>query len=158
MVSGLLRSSIAPRKDSHDWNSWDHYRTIHEIRISEHPFVVDYGDALNFKMSEDESVLHLDCVVRCQNGVSLLAVKDFEMRYVGNTLQVRCHTYRYIGWVRGGQLLLKYHNLHKDRDEYHHRIYDPATGEQVVHEALERYQFPVFSEVLDELEYLSRDL
>lgn len=158
MVSGLLRSPIAPRKDPHAWNSWDHYRTIHEIRISEHPFVTDYGDAFNFKMSEDEGVLHLDCIVRCQNDVSLLAVKDFEMRYVGTTLQVRCHTYRYIGWLRGGHLLLKYHNLHKDRDEYHHRIYDPATGDEVLHEVLERYQFPVFSEVLDELEYLSRDL
>ena len=30
-------------KYPHDWNSWDHYRTIHEIRLSEHPFVVsDY--------------------------------------------------------------------------------------------------------------------
>ena len=57
-----------------------------------------------------------------------------------------------------GYLLLKYHNLHKDRDEYHHRIYDPTTGEEVLHEVLERYQFPVFSEVMDELEYLSRDL
>ena len=158
MVSGLLRSSIAPRKDPHDWNSWDHYRTIHEIRISEHPFVIDYRDALNVKMSEDEGVLYLDCVVRCRNDVSLVAVKDFEMRYVGNTLQVRCHTYRYVGWLQGGHLLLKYHNLHKDKDEYHHRIYDPATGEEIMHEVLERYQFPVFSEVLDELEYLSGDL
>ena len=54
--------------------------------------------------------------------------------------------------------MLKYHNLHKDKDEYHHRIYDPETGIEIVHEVLERYQFPVFSEVLDELEYLSRSL
>ena len=47
---------------------------------------------------------------------------------------------------------------HKDRDEFHHRIYDPETGEEICHETLERYQSPVCSEVLDELEYLSRTL
>ena len=47
---------------------------------------------------------------------------------------------------------------HKDRDEFHHRIYDPETGEEICHETLERYQFPVCSEVLDELEYLNRTL
>ena len=100
----------------------------------------------------------MNCVVLCQNDISLVAVKDFEMRYAGNTLQVRCHTYRYVGWLRGGHLLLKYHNLHKDRDEYHHRIYDSGTGEEICHEILKRYQFPVFSEVLDELQILSDSL
>ena len=31
----------------------------------------------------------------------------------------------------------------RDRDEYHHRLYDPATGEEIFHEILERRQFPV---------------
>ena len=54
--------------------------------------------------------------------------------------------------------MLKYHNVHRNRDEYHHRIYDPPTGEEVFHETLERYQFPVFTEVLDELQALTQDL
>ena len=53
---------------------------------------------------------------------------------------------------------MKYHNLHRDRDEYHHRIYDPTTGEEIAHEVLKRYQFPLFTEVLDELQILSADL
>ena len=63
-----------------------------------------------------------------------------------------------MAWLPGEHLLLKYHNLHRDRDEYHHRIYDPRTGEEVFHETLERYQFPVMTEVLDELQTLTADL
>ena len=33
MVFRLSRSQIDPRKDPHDWNSWDRYRTIHQIRL-----------------------------------------------------------------------------------------------------------------------------
>ena len=64
----------------------------------------------------------------------------------------------YVAWLPGEHLLLKYHNLHLDRDEYHHRIYDPLTGEEVFHETLERYQFPVMTEVLDELQILTQDV
>ena len=84
--------------------------------------------------------------------------KWFETRYFGHTLRVRCRGYAYIGWLAGAHLLLKYHNLHADSDEYHHRVYDPATGAEIFHEVLQRYQFPTFPEVLDELEYLAREL
>ena len=53
---------------------------------------------------------------------------------------------------------LKYHNLHAHPGEYHHRVYDPATGKQILYEPLLRYQFPTFPEVLDELEYLAQSL
>ena len=55
-------------------------------------------------------------------------------------------------------MLLKYHNLHQDPNEYHHRIYDPATGIEVFHEVLQRYQFPTFTEVLDELQIIAEGL
>jgi hypothetical protein len=58
----------------------------------------------------------------------------------------------------GQHLLLKYHNLHTDRNEYHHRIYNPVTGEELHHEVLERHQFPTFTEVLDELQTLTQKL
>ena len=58
----------------------------------------------------------------------------------------------------GDRLLLKYHNLHDNPDDYIHRVYDPATGEQVMYEVLQRYQFPTFPEALDELEYLAESL
>ena len=84
--------------------------------------------------------------------------KWFETRYFGNTLRVRCHTYTYIGWLPGEHLLLKYHNLHADPNDYIHRVYHPDTGKQILYERLERYQFPIFPEVLDELEYLAQSL
>ena len=157
MVRQLSRSQIPPRQDPHDWNSWDHYQSIHESRLSQHPFVVGFRDTLGFARGA-EGVISLIGVVHCQKDVLLEVEKWFDARYFGNTLRVRCHTYAYIGWLRGEHLLLKYHNLHRDRDEYIHRIYDPITGEESFNEALQRHQFPTFSEVLDELEYLARNL
>ena len=155
MVFQLSRGQIAPRKDPHDWNSWDHYRTIHENRLREHPFVV--SDTVTFT-DEGEGVISQKGGVHCQKDVILEVEKWFESRYFGQTLRVRCHTYVYIGWLLGEHLLLKYHNVHRDRNEYHHRIYDPATGDEVFHEVLERHQFPIFTEVLDELQTLAQDL
>lgn len=155
MDAGLHRSSLPYQRDPHDWNTWDHYLTIHESRLSQHPFVV--SDTLAFT-NEGEGVILLRGAVQCQKNVLLDVGKWFETRFSGNNLRIRCHTYVYIGWLRGEHLLLKYHNIHRDRDEYHHRIYDPATGVEVFHEVLERYQFPLFTEVLDELQTLTQDL
>ena len=96
--------------------------------------------------------------VHCLKDVVLEVEKEFETQYSGNILRVRCHTYAYIGWLQGRHLILKYHNLHRDKDENHHRIYDPARGEEVFHEILERRQFPIFAEVLDELQILTEGL
>ena len=108
-------------------------------------------------MSEDEGILFLTGRVYCQKDVILEVDKEFDLSYSGNVLRVRCHTYCYMDWLTGQHLLLKYHNLHRDRDKYHHRIYDPATGQELVHEALKRYQFPLFTDVLDELQTLTLD-
>ncbi len=96
--------------------------------------------------------------VRCCKTVVLAVEKWFDTQYFGNTLRVRCHTYTYVAWLPGEHLLLKYHNLHEDRDEYHHRVYDPATGVEIFHEVLQRYQFPIFTEVLDELQIIAEGL
>ena len=157
MVLRLSRREIAPRQDPHDWNSWHHYQSIHEIRLSEHPFVLSFQDTLAFT-DEGEGSLALQGIVHCRNNALLEVEKWYETRYFGRTLRVRCYSYRYIAWLPGEHLLLKYHNVHEDRDEYHHRIYDPASGVELFHETLERYQFPIFTEVLDELEILTRDL
>ncbi len=92
--------------------------------------------------------------VHCLDSVVLEVDKKLNTRYAGNILRVRCYSYRYVDYVPGKYLLLKYHNLHRDSDEYHHRIYDLDTGEEIVHEILKRYRFPLFSEALDELQAL----
>ena len=117
-----------------------------------------FQDTLRFSMSEDEGLLHLRGTVYCLKDVLLDVDKRFDIRYSGNILRVRCYSYSYVAWLPGEHLLLKYHNLHRDKDEYHHRIYDPATGAELVHEVLKRYQFPLFTEVLDELQTLTADL
>ena len=155
MVLRLSRRQIAPRSDPHDWNSWDHYRSIHELRLTQHPFVV--SDTLVFRQ-EGEGIIQQSGSVQCHKKVILEVEKWFEARRFGQTLRVRCYSYAYIAWIAGQHLLLKYHNLHKDHDEYHHRLYDPTTGTEVFHETLQRWQFPTFPEVLDELEFLTQDL
>ena len=54
--------------------------------------------------------------------------------------------------------MLRYHNIHRGDNDYHHRVFDPLTGEEVFYEPLQRHQFPIFSEVLDELEIITRPL
>ena len=158
MVSDLLRGKIPFGNDPHDWNSWDHYLTIHENRLDEHPFVESFRDTLIFNESEDEGHIYLGGRVHCLKNVVLEVQKEFDIRYSGNILRVRCYSYSYVAWLPGEHLLLKYHNLHRDKDEYHHRIYDPATGAELAHEVLKRYQFPLFTEVLDELQALTTNL
>lgn len=123
--------------------------------MSQHTFVI--SDALAFTHESEGTILQQGKVF-CQKNVMLEVEKWFEARYFGQTLRVRCYMYTYIGWLAGERLLLKYHNLHTDPDDYIHRVYDPATGDQALYETLKRYQFPTFTEVLDELEFLSQAL
>ena len=103
--------------------------------------------------------LRLDGFIQCQNSVVLEVTNRFETAYDhAGRMYVRCYRFRYIGRIPGGNLLLKYHNLHRNPDDYIHRVYDPATGAEVFVEHLQRYQFPTFPEVLDELEYLAQNL
>ncbi len=96
--------------------------------------------------------------VHCSRGVTLRVEKRFESRYSGGLRRIRCYSYRYAAWVTGGNPVLRYHNVHQNDDDYHHRVFDPLTGEEVFYERLERYQFPLFNEVLDEIELVTRPL
>ena len=160
MVSDLRRAAIPPRNDPHDWNSWDNYQAVHNRRLSEHPFVAVFPqDTLAVQVFEFAGLIRFAGYVPCQKNVLLQVTKELSIRYDNRgRMFVRCHSYRYIGIVPGRHLLLKYHNLHDNPDDYIHRVYDPATGQQALYEVLQRYQFPTFPEVLDELEYLARAL
>ena len=83
---------------------------------------------------------------------------SFQLRYSGSLLRVRPYSFRYVAWVLGSNLILKYHNVHARDDDYHHRVYDPRTGKQILHESLTRAQFPQLSEILDEMEIITRPL
>ena len=85
----------------------------------------------------------------------LEADQALEIRYSGSLRRVRAYFFRYVAWVPGGNTLLKYHNMHRGDDWYHHRVYNPVTGREILYERLHRHQFPTFSEVLDELEIVA---
>jgi hypothetical protein len=96
--------------------------------------------------------------VYCLRSVILEVEKRLRVSYSGGQRRVRGFSYRYAAWVENLGPVLRYHNLHENPNEYHHRVLDPLTGDTIFHETLQRHQFPTFSEVLDELEFITRSL
>ena len=154
MDADFSRSSIPSRKDPHEWNTWDHYQTIHENRLDVHPFVDRLKPhTLVFTEIVDEGVIRLDWHVFCLKNTVLEVEKYLETQHFVAVLRVRGLSYRYAAWVPGHNQVLRYHNIHERDDHYHHRVFNWRTGEEIYYETLERYQFPTFSEVLDEVEH-----
>ena len=91
----------------------------------------------------------------CLRNVVLEVENRLEMRNFGQLLRVRGYSFRYAAWVQHGAPVLRYHNIHQADDDYHHRVFDPRTGEEILYERLHRHQFPTFGEVLDELEIVA---
>ena len=161
MDARLSRAAIDRQTDPPDWNSYDHYRTIHEKRLEEHFFVDESNpNTIEFEFVEvhDQLLLHMVGHCYCARGVTLEVEKWFDTRVRGSMLQVCGVIYRYVAWVRGGHLILKYHNVHENPDEYHHRAYDISSGDEILYEKLARFQFPTFTDVLDEIELLTRSV
>ena len=155
----LSRSGISRTRDPHGWNSYDNYGIIHAKLLEEHPFLdVSQRQTIAFNFLESDGVPYLRMQGRCycKEGVILRTNTLLATRYAGRVLQVRGVIYRYIARIPGKHLVLKYHNRHRNRNQYIHRAYNPETGEQILYEELTRSQFPVFSEVLDEAELLTR--
>ena len=157
MDASLSRASLAQGEgDPHDWNSYDHYRTIHEIRIEQHPFVDhERPNTVIFDETEADDLITQRGQVYCLRGVILEVEKRLRVSYASGQRRVRGFSYRYAAWIENIGPLLRYHNLHENPDEYHHRVLDPHTEDTIFYEMLHRHQFPTFSEVLDELEIIS---
>lgn len=120
MEARFARASLTVKTDPHQWHTFEQYRIVHDQRLLEHHFI-DWSrpNTLVFEEVEDEGVLliQLKGNLYCYNNVILEVTKLFETRWVGNLLQVRGLRYIYIGYKRGGHLLLKYHNVHDDPNE-----------------------------------------
>ena len=153
----LSRAGIHDRgTDPHDWNTWDRYKFIHEKRLSEHQFV-DHRTPDTLRYSDlGSSLIRMTGLVFCLGGVTLEVDKSLRQAYVGNSLKVRGVRYRYVAWLpRGSQQgkapVLRYHNIHRNDQDYHHRVFNPQTGELVGYETLRRFQFPTLGEIIDEI-------
>ena len=142
------------KKDRHGWNSYENYRQIHESRLAAHPFVdLSRPNTVAFEFYELEGELYLEMngEVFCKHGVVLEITKYFDTRRTrGQRLQVRCFSYRYNASIAGKHNVLRYDNGH-DFDEYHRHVFDVTTGRPVLEQHLTRNEFPLLSEVLDEL-------
>ena len=155
----LSRAGVYRIRAPHGWNSYDNYRVLHYKYLAEHPFLDESRpNTIELDLREEDGVAYLyvmgECY--CQRGLTLQVAIVLETRYAGNILQVRGISYNYVAWLPGQYLVLKYHNWHDNRDTYIHRAYNPLTEQEILYEELTRSQFPVFSEVLDEAEFLTR--
>ena len=105
---------------------------------------------MDFEERRDEIWLH--GFLYCLNEVVMQVRKGLRIRHTGNLTRVRGFSYRYVAWVEDHHSLLRYHNVHLNDTDYHHRVFNWRTGEEILYESLERHQFPTLSEVLDEVQ------
>lgn len=108
-----------------------------------------------FDDTEGEDIITQRGRVYCLRDMVLEVEKVMDVQYSGGQRRVRTVSFRYAAWISGGHPVLRYHNTHRGDDDYHHRVFDPRTGVQILRETLQRYQFPDFSEVLDEMEIIA---
>jgi hypothetical protein len=92
----------------------------------------------------------------CMGHVLLEVEKVYALRRVRGRDEIRCTVYRYTAYVPGRGNILRYDNTHRDRpDEFHRHVYDLNTGEQTSLTLMTREDFPVLTEVLDEVQQLA---
>ena len=152
----LPRSGIHPKTDPHGWNNWDKYKFINEKRLAEHPFVDSSKPHTLQYYDSGSNITVVEGYVFCKQGVVLEVQKRLEKKMVAGRVQVRGLQYRYVAWIPRdssprGTPVLRYHNIHVSDEDYHHRVFNPQTGEQLLYEKLERSQFPVMSDILNEI-------
>jgi hypothetical protein len=94
--------------------------------------------------------------VVCLGGILLEVEKVYALRRARERDEIRCTVYRYTAYVPGRGKLVRYDNTHRDKpDEFHRHVYDLNTGEQTSLTLLTREDFPVLTEVLDEVQHLA---
>ena len=90
----------------------------------------------------------------CRGGVAIEVKKLLDVRIRAGQVEVRGVTYNYHARVfegRSGRNILRYDSGHAHTPGVFHRHeYDPATGEDAL-ATLSREDFPVLSEMVDEL-------
>ena len=93
----------------------------------------------------------------CHSGIEIEVDKRLAVRSVDGRTQVRAFKYRYHARIHGrnyersGRNVLRYDSGHAHtRDVYHRHEYDAETGRDRL-TTLSREEFPVLSEMVDEL-------
>jgi len=147
------RGPDRPRGEKHGWLWFDRYELIHREVLAAHPFVV--VDRTQFAPVADrpDRMRCLGLVV-CRGGIEIEVDKHLAVRGFDNRVQVRGFKYRYHARIRergSGRNVLRYDSGHAHTpDVYHRHEYHPKTGHDRL-TTLTREEFPVLSEIVDEL-------
>ena len=145
----------SPRGDPHDWNSLENYVLVHEKRLAEHPLVVQETSLLQYVVQPKHHTLYdqfeVQGLIVCRNGLHLQVHKRGNMDRTP-ARRVRMYLYSYNAWFPGGHNVLRYDNQHVGEENlYHRHQFDPVTGEEVSLSLMQRHEFPVMHQILDEL-------
>lgn len=77
----------------------------------------------------------------------------------GGRRQLRGFSYRYNAYVRNGHNVLRYDNGHSETpEEFHRHLFDPRTGGELEKRIITRYDLPVLSDMLTEIQILLDEL
>ncbi len=142
-----------PRGEKHGWLWFDRYELIHREVLAAHSFVI--ADRTRFVPVADRAD-RMRCRghIVCRGGIEIEVDKRLAVRSVDNRTQVRAFRYRYHARLleRGtGRNVLRYDSGHAHTpDVYHRHEYDLETGHDRL-TTLSREEFPVLSEMVDEL-------
>ena len=146
-----------PHAGRHEWNTFENYGHINDRKLTEHPFVDHAEVTFEEIVFEGDLFIAMEATVHCPDGVILEVTKVFETKRMGpgqGRLYVRAFSYRYNAWIKGKHNVLRYDNSH-NLDEYHGHRFDLDTGELLTRRMMSRDEFPLFTEVLDELQEIT---
>lgn len=152
----LSRRPDRPCGEKHGWLWFDRYELIHREVLAAHPFVI--ADRTRFiPIPGSPDLIRCIGLIVCREGIEIDVDKRLIVRSVGNRAQVRGFKYRYHARIQGpafgrsGQNVLRYDSGHAHTpDVYHRHEYELETGQDQL-TTLTREEFPVLSEIVDEL-------
>lgn len=148
------RSPNPRHANRHEWNTYEDYRRINERKLTEYTFIQNSEVAFVEIDHEGDLFIRMDAVLHLPKSVILDVTKFFETIRKGpgkGRLYVRCISYRYNAWIQGKHNIL---DNNDDLDGYHGHWWNTDTGELIGRRSMSRDEFPLFTEVLDELDAL----
>lgn len=140
----------------HEWNSYENYKRVNDQKLESYPFIEGIELAFVEIDYEGDLFIRMDATLWLPKDVVLEVTKFFETERRGpgrGRLWVRCISYRYNARIRNRHNILRYDNGH-DLDDYHGHWFNIASGEEIERRSMSRNDFPLFSEVLDELDQI----
>lgn len=103
---------------------------------------------------EGHLFIRFDAILWLPKAVILEVTKLFETERRGpgkGRVYVRGVSYRYNAWIEGKHNILRYDN-NDDLNDYHGHWWDKDSGDRLERRSMSRDEFPLFTEVLDELD------